>query len=486
VPIADLLPLEMALTEAKIETDLINEAFERQRKAAIVLRKEALAGRIDRLQKLRTWIHANRAAIHQAMFDDFSKPAVEVDSIEIFHVLNEIKHAISHIHEWARPKKIDAPITMLGTRSYIQYEPRGVCLIISPWNYPFSLAVGPLISAIAAGNTVIIKPSEVTPNVSAILRRMCAEIFKPEIVTVIEGDAEVSSSLLKLPFDHIFFTGSPAIGKIVMKAAAENLTSVTLELGGKSPAIVTRSANLRDAAQRIAVAKFINNGQTCIAPDYVLVDENIAAEFVRKTIEQTKKLFSENNDFQKSRSYCRIVNQKHFKRVNDLIQQAINAGAKVEFGGNSDEQTRFIHPMILSRVPPYARMMEDEIFGPVLPILTFRNIDEAISVINSKPKPLALYVYSTTRSEKKKVLTETTAGAVCINDSGIHFLHHHLPFGGVNNSGIGKSHGYYGFLAFSNEKPVLQQKSGFTSVRLFYPPYTAISKKIMDWFLKLF
>jgi aldehyde dehydrogenase (NAD+) len=375
---------------------------------------------------------------------------------------------------------------MLGTRSYIQYEPRGVCLIISPWNYPFSLAVGPLVSALAAGNTSILKPSEATPNVSALLYRMAKDVFKDDVVAVVEGDAETSKFLLTLPFDHIFFTGSPSIGKIVMKAAAEHLTSVTLELGGKSPTIVTESANLNDAAERIAVSKFINNGQTCIAPDYLLAHEKIAATLIGKIAEQTQKHFSKDNDFQKSGSYCRIVNEKQFNRLNELLQDALDKGAKIEFGGNADQKTRFIHPMILSNVPSHARMMNEEIFGPILPVVTYNNISEAIDLINSKPKALALYVYTTKSAEKEKVLRETSAGGVCVNDSAIHFLHHHLPFGGINNSGLGKSHGYYGFLAFSHEKPVLKQKSGFTMVKLFYPPYTNRSKKIMDWFLKFF
>jgi aldehyde dehydrogenase (NAD+) len=472
------------VSEKSIHTQ-INQTFLDQKRSAQKLRTEPLKNRIERLQKLRKWIHANRPQIHEAMYADFQKPPVEVDAIELFHVLNEIKLAVDNLEAWAKPKMIDAPITMIGTRSYIQYEPRGVCLIISPWNYPFSLAIGPLVSALAAGNSAIIKPSELTSNVSALIKKMVEEIFDKDVVHVTEGGPETSQYLLTLPFDHIFFTGSPAIGKIVMKAAAENLTSVTLELGGKSPAIITHSANLKDAAQRTAVAKFVNNGQTCIAPDYVLVDEKIAEKFVQEVITQTKNLFSE-NDFQKSGSYCRIVNDRHFKRLNELLQDALTNGAKLEFGGNVEQSSRFIHPMVLTQVAASSRMMNEEIFGPILPIVTYRTLDEALNFINEKPKALALYIFSTQRKIQQKILKETSAGAVCINDAGIHFLHHNLPFGGVNNSGIGKSHGHYGFIAFSNEKPVLKQKSGLTSVRAFYPPYTSFSKKLMDWFLKLF
>jgi aldehyde dehydrogenase (NAD+) len=466
--------------------DQMKSAFLEQKGRISMLRNEPTKTRKERLKKLRLWIHENRPAIHQAMFADFQKASVEVDGIEIFHVLNEIKQALANLEDWAKPKKVDAPITMLGTRSFIQYEPRGICLIISPWNYPFSLAVGPLVSALAAGNTVILKPSEVTPNVSELISKMVKEIFEASVVSVVQGGPEVSQHLLSLPFDHIFFTGSPAIGKQVMKAAAENLTSVTLELGGKSPAIITHSANIKDAAKRVAVGKFVNNGQTCVAPDYLLIDERVASTFVAVLIEQTKELFSPTGEFEASESYCRIVNEKHFFRLNELLQDALQAGAKLEWGGNADQSTRFIHPMILTNVSLESRIMSEEIFGPILPIVTYRDLEEALSIINSKPKALGLYVFTQEKKVSNKVLRETSSGAVCVNDCAIHFLHHNLPFGGINNSGMGKSHGYHGFLAFSNEKPVLKQKSGFTSVQAFYPPYTSFSRKLMDWFLKLF
>jgi aldehyde dehydrogenase (NAD+) len=476
----------MQATQEKLTTEQIDLVFTNQRKAIPIRRVEPLKDRKERLQKLRQWIHLNRTPIHEAMYSDFRKAPVEVDGIEIFHVLNEIKYALNKLEEWALPQKVDAPITMLGTRSFIQYEPRGVCLIISPWNYPFSLAVGPLVSALAAGNNVIIKPSELTPHVSSLMKRMAIEIFDEKNVAVCEGGVDVSQHLLTLPFDHIFFTGSPAIGKVVMKAAAENLTSVTLELGGKSPTLITASANIKEAAQRTAVAKFVNNGQTCVAPDYILVDEKIAPAFTSALIDQTKKLFAENGSFEDSKSYCRIVNERHFLRLNEMLQDALNLGAKLEFGGKVDQASRFIHPMILSQVSPQARILEEEIFGPILPVITYTSLEEAIKVINGKPKALALYIFSKRDGEQKKILQETSAGAVCINDAGIHFLHHNLPFGGVNNSGMGKSHGHFGFIAFSNEKPVLKQRSGLTSIKSFYPPYTAASKKMMDWFLKLF
>jgi aldehyde dehydrogenase (NAD+) len=476
----------MGLIDSSLNTAMA-KAFALQQNGVRTLRTELVSKRILRLKKLRDWIHANRSALHKAMYDDFRKNPTEVDGTELFHVLSEIKNAVEHLDEWTAPKKVDAPMTMLGTRSFIQYEPRGLCLIMSPWNYPFSLCVGPLVAAIAAGNAVVLKPSELTPHVSAIIKQMTEEVFDPSIVSIFEGGPEVSQQLLKLPFDHIFFTGSSTIGKLVMKAAAENLTSVTLELGGKSPTIITDSAYLREAARRTAVAKFVNNGQTCIAPDYVLVDEKISAMFIKELIQQTKELFTEKGGaFQTSAYYCRIVNDKHFKRLTNLLNNALQQGAVLEFGGEVDESTRFIHPTIISRLPRSSGLINEEIFGPILPIITYAKVEEAIDFINEKPKPLALYIFTASKKVQRMILNETSSGGVCINDSAIHFLHSNLPFGGVNNSGIGKSHGYYGFLAFSNEKPVMKQRRGFTSVQAFYPPYTNISKRLMDWFMKLF
>ncbi|HEU5289385.1 MAG TPA: aldehyde dehydrogenase family protein [Cyclobacteriaceae bacterium] len=473
--------------EQKEGLEHISSIFDTLQKASTGFRKEPTSNRKKRLEKLRIWIKANRTAIQQAIHNDFRKPAAEVDTTEIFPALDEIKLALDNLDRWTKPKKVDAPITMLGTRATILYEPKGLCLIISPWNYPFNLSIGPLVSALVAGNNVIIKPSEHTPHTSALIKKMCEEIFDANLVTVCEGGPEVSQALLKLPFDHIFFTGSPSIGKVVMKAAAENLTSVTLELGGKSPTIVTASASIKDAAQRIAVAKFINNGQTCIAPDYVLVDERMAPEFINKLKEQAQKLFSENDkSIQSSPHYARIVNQKHYDRLNILLQDAITKGSKLEMSGPVEPSERFIHPMILSLVPPDTMLMEEEIFGPILPVLTFKKLDDAIEFINKKPKPLALYFFGSDKKELQRVKQETSSGALCVNDCAIHFLHHNLPFGGVNNSGIGKSHGYHGFMAFSNEKPVLKQMSGFSAFSFFYPPYTPFVLRLINWLLKMF
>ncbi len=473
--------------ELLTEQKRIEPLFLRQRARSLQLRAESIMLRKERLQKLRLWIKQNRSRIHDAAFSDFRKPAAEVDAIEIFHVLSEIKLALKSLDQWTAPKKVDAPLTMLGTRSSIHYEPKGVCLIIAPWNYPFALAAGPLVSALAAGNTVILKPSEVTVHVSRLISEMVGELYPPDEVAVVEGGIDASQALLRLPFDHIFFTGSPEVGKIVMKAAAENLTSVTLELGGKSPCVVGAGVNIDEAAERIVVAKFVNNGQTCIAPDYILAHESVQAELINALSEKLLKHFGgKTGKIAASADYCRIVNDRHHKRLVGVLQDAIDRGATVHTSGETSTDQNYFHPIIVSKVPEEARVLQEEIFGPILPVVSYTTAEAVIDFINRRPKPLALYLFIRNKKVIKKVLAETSSGGVCIRDCAIHFLHEGLPFGGVNTSGMGKAHGYHGFLAFSHEKPVLIQKRGITSVKLFYPPYTARTRRLMDWFLKLF
>ena len=477
----------MELIAEKPNTAQIDRIFQLQRKNSLKLRRESVKARKDRLRKLNNWLFANRERIKQAVHQDFKKPLLEVDTTELYPVIAEIRHVLSHLDNWAKPTKIDAPISYLGTRSEIRYEPKGVCLIIAPWNFPFNLCIGPLISCLAAGNTAILKPSELTSATSKLVSEMIPEIFKEDEVAVIEGGVEVSGYLISLPFDHIFFTGSPAVGKVVMAAAAQNLTSITLELGGKSPTIIDASAKLKDAAKRIAFGKFMNNGQTCIAPDYVLVEEKIKDQFIEALRNAIKNLFGEEGTIdEKSPNCSRIVNAKNFQRINRLLQDAIQRGAKLEISGPVNESTRFVHPIILSNVPLDSAIMQEEIFGPVLPVLTFTSVNEITNLINSKPKPLALYIFSNRKSFREEILSQTSAGGVCINDCIMQFTHPNLPFGGVNNSGIGKSHGRYGFLAFSNEKPILKQKNGFASPYLLYPPYLPRMKKIVDLLLRWF
>lgn len=463
------------------------ERLERLHANAMAMRTEAVARRKDRLKKLRSWIHQNRPAIQQALYNDFRKPAAEADAIEILQVLTEIKHTLANLDRWTAPQEVSAPITLLGTTSFIQYEPRGLCLIISPWNYPFLLSAGPLVCAIAAGNAVALKPSELTPYMSAVVARMTKEVFEPSEVVCFEGGVDVAETLLKYPFDHIFFTGSPTVGKIVMGAAAKHLTSVTLELGGKSPAIVAQDADLKMAAERIAVAKFVNNGQTCIAPDYVVVDKKVADKFTELVIQSTKALFTENGElFSQSKHYCRIVNVKHFDRIQTLVEEALKHGAEIVCGGKSDRASCFMHPTILRSVPANVALLEEEIFGPVLPIVIYDNLAEVIIHVNRKAKPLALYLFTNDRAIERRIIQSTSSGGMCVNDCGVHFFHHNLPFGGVNESGLGKSHGFFGFQAFSNAKGVLRQRRGWSTVKAFYPPYTAAKTRVMNWLLKLF
>ncbi|GHM99947.1 aldehyde dehydrogenase [Cytophagales bacterium WSM2-2] len=465
----------------------LTKTFGQQKSRSLLLRKEKLSDRKKRLRDFEKFLINNRDRIVEAVGKDFKKPPTEVDISELYPVLTEIRHALSHLDEWASPQKIDAPLTYLGTRSEVCYEPKGVCLIIAPWNFPVNLCLGPLASCLAAGNTAIIKPSELTPNTSRLIADLVKEFFEEDLVTVFEGDQIVSEQLLALPFDHIFFTGSPAVGKVVMKAAAEHLSSVTLELGGKSPAVIDATADIKDVSRRIAFGKFLNNGQTCIAPDYVLVEESTQDKFIVALKSEVERMFGhEGNLNESSPSYARIVNQRHFDRINKIINDAIDKGAKVEMSGQANPATNFIHPVILTNVAPDSLAMQNEIFGPVLPVIPFKTIDQVINLINEKPKPLALYVFSNNKSFIEKILSETSAGSVGVNECVLQFTHPNLPFGGVNNSGLGKSHGRYGFIAFSNEKPVLKQKSGFAMSYFLQPPYTSFRKKMVSLLLRWF
>ncbi len=474
--------------DPKIISDFsIREHFEKLKARSLELRHEPLESRKRRLRSLETWIHANRERIKQAVHADYRKPLLEVDTTEIYPVLTELRHALSNLDRWAAPKKIDATLTYLGTRSEIQLEPKGTCLIIAPWNFPFNLCVGPLVSCLAAGNNVIIKPSELTPHTSKLVLEMVQEVFSDDIAFVVEGGVEASQKLLTLPFDHIFFTGSTAVGKVVMQAAARHLSSVTLELGGKTPTVIDASANLADAARRIAFGKFFNNGQTCIAPDYVLIEEQVKEKFLEQLKKEIHQIFGDGHDIdEKSSSYSRMATAQQFSRVSALINDARERGATITQLGGSNEKENFLSPVILTNVPSGALVWDEEIFGPVLPVATFTSPEELVATINSRPKPLALYIFSQRKEFQAYVLRHTTSGTACINECVLQFTHPNLPFGGVNQSGIGKSHGEYGFAAFSNEKSVLRQKSGWAAPYLLYPPYTKGMKKIVDVLLKWF
>ena len=460
----------------------IDSVFGRQKNYALALRKSDYRQRLAVLERFESVFKASYDKLYRAAADDFSKPESEVDTSEILPVISEITHVRKNLKHWMKPKSVKPTMAMFGTRSQIVTEPMGVTLIISPWNYPFNLTFGPMIWSIAAGNTVIIKPSEMTPAMSAVIVDIVREAFTAEEVSVFEGDMAVASYLTSLPFDHIFFTGSPAVGKHVMAAAAKNLASVTLELGGKCPVIVDQSANLKKAAGSIAFGKFVNNGQTCIAPDYVYVHESVKSAFVDQLSAAISSNYGEQSAIVSNGDYCRLVNQPHYQRIKGLLDSALTTGARVLAGGETDDQQRYISPTLLEGMSDNSSIMQQEIFGPLLPIIGYSDLDEAIATINSKPKPLALYVFSTDKKRTQKILQETSAGDSCINATMMHFMNHNLPFGGVNNSGIGKSGGFWGFKAFSHERSVLEDKLSCTS--MLYPPYTPKVQKLIKMALR--
>ena len=452
---------------------------------APALRAEDYAARRQRLGQLADWLLAHRIDIQQALHQDFQKPPEETDLTEIWPSLTEARHARRHLKQWLAARRVGAPLALLGTRAWVQPEPKGVVLIISPWNYPFYLAIDPLVSAIAAGNAVVIKPAEQTPATSALLRQLAEALFRPDEVLVLEGGKDVATELLRLPWNHIFFTGSPAIGKIVMHAAAEHLSGVTLELGGKSPAIVDATANLRDAAEKLVWGKFLNAGQTCVAPDYLLVQASVRDQLIAELQAAIQRYYNADGaGLKQSKALARIVNGHHFRRLAALLEDAEARGATVAQGGGVDEHQRYIEPTILTDVPVEAAILQEEIFGPLLPVLTFEHLPEAAAYVNARLPPLAQYVFTGSADNRRYLLGSIAAGGAAVNETIIQLAHPDLPFGGVGNSGLGKAHGHAGFLAFSNEKAVLEQRIGLTGIKQFYPPYTARVQRLLGWLLK--
>jgi aldehyde dehydrogenase (NAD+) len=459
------------------ETDL-QTVFARQQAHQYTVARTTARERKAKLRRLHDALLEHREAIQAAMRADFGKSEVETDLTEIGVVAGEIRHTVSRLSRWMRPRRVGTPLVLFGTRSEIRYEPKGVCLILAPWNFPFNLTLGPLVQAIGAGNCVILKPSEFTPHSTAVMRRIIGAVFPPEEVALVEGDAAVAQALLCLPFNHVFFTGSPAVGKLVMKAAAEHLTSVTLELGGKSPVIVDATADLDNAAAKIAWVKGINAGQICIAPDYVLVDASVHDAFVEKLESRFAEFYGATAAARRaSPDYARIVNHRHFDRVRALLDDAAQRGATIR-GGAADRATRFLEPTILTGVPDEAAIWQEEIFGPLVPVRPFRTLDEATAYIQQGPAPLALYIFTARRATVDTVLADTRNGGVTVNDCGLHFYNVELPFGGVGNSGMGKSHGRYGFEQFSNARGVVYQNRILPLTNFFLPPYRS---KLLNW-----
>ena len=430
----------------------------------------ALEFRIAQLKRLKDCIERNEKIILEALYKDLGKSEIEAYNSEVLVVTAEIDYVLKRMSKWTRPRKVRTPLMHLPAKSLVYPEPAGVVLILSPWNYPFQLTFAPLIGAIAAGNCAVLKPSEYAPHMSAVMAEIIRHDFEEDYITVVEGGVEVSKALLQEKFDHIFFTGSTNVGKMVMRAASQHLTPVTLELGGKSPCIVWKDANIEVTSRRILWGKFMNAGQTCVAPDYLLVHKDISKRLVEALINGIGKFYGPSP--QQSKDYGRIINQNHFERLIKYFEDGT-----VLFGGEHDKKDLYISPTLLSNVKQSSPVMQDEIFGPILPITEFETMEDAIGWMKSKPKPLSLYVFTDDQSVQEAILRGTSSGGVCINDTVSHIVGSDLPFGGVGDSGFGNYHGKASFDSFTHYKSVLRRSFSFDS-RMKYPPYQVELKKI--------
>lgn len=429
--------------------------------------------RIRQLKKLYQWICEHEQDIMDALYQDLNKSSFEAYATEIGIVKEEIRYALKHIKKWAAPRRVRTPITQFPSRSFVYPEPYGVVLIMSPWNYPFQLTVAPLVGAICAGNCAVVKPSAYSPNTTRVMAEMIRELFPAEYVAVVEGGRAENQALLDEKFDYIFFTGSVNVGKYVMEKASAHLTPVSLELGGKSPCIVDETADLKLAAKRIVWGKFLNCGQTCIAPDYILVQKNVKDKLIRQMDRYIKKMFGK--DALQNDEYPKMINEKHFDRVLGLKREV-----HVVSGGKSDRSTLKIEPTILDQVSWESPVMQEEIFGPLLPVLTFYDMREAIQMVNARPRPLALYYFTKDKSREAKVLKNISYGGGCINDTVVHIATSHMPFGGVGNSGMGGYHGKDSFDTFTHKKSIMK-KSRWIDIPIRYAPFKnklALLKKI--------
>jgi len=463
----------------------LRELFRLQQASRQRLKETTAAERIEKLERLGQAVLAKLPQLTEAVYQDLRKPAPETVLSEAYPVLSEIRHARRNLPDWVKPMNVPSPLVLFNARSEIRYEPKGSVLILAPWNFPFQLAVAPLVSAVAAGNSVIVKPSELAPRSAAFTKQLLAELFDPAEVAVVEGDRQVAQSLVRLPFDHIFFTGNARVGREVMAAAATNLTSVTLELGGKSPAILDASTDVREAADKILWGKCLNTGQGCVAPDYVLLPEPMEKPFIEAAREAIEARYGPESQIADNPDYGRIVNRDHFRRIQKLVEDAVRGGASIEVGGVFREEDCFISPALLCGIPSEADILQEEIFGPVLPVVSYLGPDEAVRFVASRPRPLALYVFGKNENAIEKFVREIGAGATVTNDVVVHFGSPYLPFGGFNHSGMGKSHGHFGFKAFSHERAVLHQPKN-SLVRLLYPPYRRFTRKVIQLTARFF
>lgn len=419
--------------------------------------------RREQLKKLQGWMTENEQAILDALHEDLGKSDYEGYLTEVAMVKQELADALKHLRGWMKPKRARTAMGQLPGTCRVLSEPYGVVLIMSPWNYPFQLTLAPLLGALAAGNCAIVKPSAYSPATSGLIRRMAEELFPPELVKVVEGGRTENAALLEEHFDYIFFTGSPAVGRLVMEKASRHLTPVSLELGGKSPVIVEKSADVALTARRLAWGKYLNAGQTCVAPDYVLVDRSREQELIEALIAEIRRMYT--SAPLASEDLPKIVNQRHFQRLVGLL-----SSGSVAFGAQIDPAERKISPTILTDVEWDSPVMQEEIFGPILPILTYRNLDEAIQRIRQRPRPLALYLFTRDKAVEDKVLGSVSFGGGCVNDTVLHLATCHMPFGGVGESGMGGYHGPWSFRTFSHEKSILKRWAK-PDIALRYAPF---------------
>ncbi len=437
--------------------------------------------RINALSRLRKRILANESDIYDALKKDLNKPELESYMTEVGMVLEEIRTFIKHTKRWAAAQYVRTPLAQFAGRSFIIPEPYGVALVMSPWNYPFQLSMVPLIGAVAAGNCVILKPSAYAPYVSQVMAGILSECFPAEYITVIQGGRQENQELLEQKFDYIFFTGGMEVGKLVMEKAAKHLTPISLELGGKSPCIVEKTADLKLAAKRIAFGKFLNSGQTCVAPDYLYVQEEVKDQLV-KYLSQSIQEFFGNHPLENS-DYPKIINEKHYKRIMGLMEgEKILAGGYGRNCGGCNNLYK-IAPTVIDKVTPDSKIMQEEIFGPVLPVMTFKHLAEVAGYVNSRPKPLALYLFTTDKKVEKYILKNISFGGGCINDTIIHLATPYMGFGGVGESGMGSYHGKYSFNTFSHKKSIIK-KSNWIDLPMRYHPYSKRKEKLIRFFLR--
>ena len=462
---------------------MIRNKFNNQLEFSSQLRNSDFKQRIVKIKKIKNWIYLNEAKIRSALSKDLSRPELETNITEILTTVDMANDIIKNLKKWMAPKSIPSSLSVITSKSSIEYYPKGTVLIISPWNFPFQLCIAPLLYSIAAGNTAIIKPSEMTPATSNLVYEMVNELFEEKEVCVIEGAVEESQQLLELPFNHIFFTGSTLIGKKVVQASSKYLSSFTLELGGKSPVIIDKGFDSKKVINRLITTKFMNMGQTCIAPDYLVVHDDDYDNFLNQLINTLNVTYGKNfNDQLNSKSLGRIVNDKHLNRLVDLLE---NYKSKILYGGDYSKDDLFVAPTIIDASLNEKEPLEQEIFGPIIPIVRYSSEQELEKIISNINTPLALYIFSSNKKFISKIKNNTSSGGLCINDMAAHFLNFNLPFGGVMSSGSGRYHGFSGFKEFSNQRSILHQ-SRINLLSIIGPPYTDKINKLVEWILVLY